>query len=1746
MRMKLFTRVTSSVMALSLWLGAFALDTNPAAVSGLLDRIGGTGTSDRFITVVDESLADNGKETFVITASEGKPCVKGSTLSALTTGIGWYLNHYANVNLTWNCPKLDLSSVNLPLPSAEERHSSDAAYRYYLNYCTFSYSMSTWTWDRWQEEIDWMALRGINMPLQIIGVEEVWRKFLMDDYGYSQSEVNDYVAGPCFMAWFGMNNLEGWGGPNPDWWYKRQAQLGKQIGDRMRSLGIEPVLPGFAQLPSNFTTKTGIKTVDQGNWCGFKRPRLANPNDAKFDEVAAKFYNRVKDVLGESRYYSMDPFHEGGSVNLDAATVYKRYYEAMEANNPGSKWVIQSWQWNSKQTECINNVPVGKLIVLDLYADGRPNWGSYGQQDVVYSTIFNFGGRSGYFGRVQAVIDGYWNAKTSKSTVKGIGAAPEAIEQTPVAYDLLFELPWYDSKPDAAQWFADYSTRRYGVENAAAAEAWEIIRSTTLDCKGSGQGPQEAILCARPNLDGRKVSTWGFDGIFYDPQVVAQAAYKLLNAGLDGENYSFDLCDQTRQALSDYARQLMEGIKAANASGDTDKFNARRAAFLQLILDLDEVLNTNTEFMLGHWTQRARDMANEVEGTTQADRDWLELNNARTLISTWGDYNQAEGGQLRDYSYREWGGMLKDYYYERWKYWFDHNMTAPDGGWFNWEWKWAHNNPGVYPTTPVGDTRETVARILPKYLSPFTPKLKDAEPYYVPRMIVTDKVKKIYDKGARDVVYVPDFDVSGTEIAEIAIDFSKNGIFDANEITVGGTGFHIPADAPIGERVCRITLADCTQFSYTLQIVEDITEPRTVSVATSDAAKGTVSIEGADALSVTNTDPVVLRAHATPLYDFSYWEDQAGNNAGNDNPMTYYGKEAAAFTAHFVNNKWGVPETDASDVSVMRDNKQYVKTMSVTQNGETTKLFETEDVPEEQFICLTQRIKAAPGGEFSFDWTDAGGLKWLFLTAFADLNADGTFEMTAPEFLGKYGAYHSNNNPEVAAGHFRVLLPFDAPNATTHLRMRFDSPWFDAAWNSEYECFNPKAKTNRQIYEILLEVNDAADYVTKVTVNSCDERMGTVRSENSTNMYNPGEKVILTAFANPGYRFVRWEDQYGRTLPEEWRNGNSIVFTAYDNADITAVFERMPLEVDGWSLRWGLDPEGRSYIAGVEAEGEPSLDLSAKHNAECADIDYILPAVFAGNTVLRSVTVPEQQFVAPGDLIYMTETVEGNGAGQVISLKLSNGTTASQSSPLVEYKDPFVIKIDGFNNGNTYNQYGSVIFANGNNGLADNYSNGWSQVYLKADGTVDIKWDSASAVNFPVSIVGKFHIVIEYLGNKKTRFTIYNASGESVTKTLSNSSAMQPVWRFATNMPVGMNVTVSFCKPDYDVTPGTLFSGCCNLTDFHVAQDCAYAVEKDGMLYEKASPEKCIAYPEGRLYGTPIFLASAAGAPVGALPVMENGNATDTKVTAKDLANPLAAIWRMGADNTLTHANSGLQLGTKGTTLGTASGKFACNLVYGTTSFPGLEFANLSNSGKYLTCSNGALALSSKAHVFSFTPVTEVKAGADAGYPAAVCFPVDVVAPADGNVKGLSSVDNAAGGTLLDIPAGMVIPAGQPVIVVGGNGSFAVSEGDVPPAALTGNILKGTTVALRTQESFYLLEGDRFVRHDGGVIPENTSYILADANLTAESFRYDKDSALPELADGPGTDEIYNLRGQRIGRPATGINIINGIKTVVR
>ena len=105
----------------------------------------------------------------------------------------------------------------MPLPKvgglAIKKHSL-VEWSYYENVCTFSYTQAWWGWDRWQREIDWMAMNGINLPLALTGYEYVQQR-TFERFGVAREEMQGYFTGPGFLAWNRMVNIKAWGGAFP-------------------------------------------------------------------------------------------------------------------------------------------------------------------------------------------------------------------------------------------------------------------------------------------------------------------------------------------------------------------------------------------------------------------------------------------------------------------------------------------------------------------------------------------------------------------------------------------------------------------------------------------------------------------------------------------------------------------------------------------------------------------------------------------------------------------------------------------------------------------------------------------------------------------------------------------------------------------------------------------------------------------------------------------------------------------------------------------------------------------------------------------------------------------------------------------------------------------------------------------------------------------------------------------------------------------------------------------------------------------------------------------------------------------------------------------------------------------------------------------------------------------------------------------------------------------------------------------
>lgn len=683
-----------------------------AEMTNLVGRVLGEKWKSSFVFQFRGNLSDE-KDVFELSdGSDGTIVIKGNNGLSMASGLNYYLKNYAGVDYN----PLYESNVSMEkIVPLKKKIVKEAQFdlRYALNFCTYSYTMAFWNWDEYEEFLDWCAMNGINLVLDIVGQEEVIRQTLKE-FHYTDAEIKDYISGPAYFAWFYMQNLYSIGGPLPNAWFEQRVELGRKMHDRMQTYGITPVIQGFAgQVPETFAEKNeGAVLTPIDEWVGYTRPSIiktyltddevAQGKKNYFADAARVFYEKQKNVFGDvSDYYAADPFHEGGNVGtLDVANIYKVVQDEMLRSNPNAVWVMQQWQGNLNADK-MSQMDTSKALALDLQADMNPQHGLFEENGTpwIYCMLHNFGGRMGLDGEVPVIAKDPVETYHKTKNMSGIGITPEALENSPVVYELLFDTTWSKDPIDYHKWIEKYAKRRAGGTTDSLQAAWDILVETAYADKGIYyQGAAETVINSRPGDSFGSASTWGHSNILYDKAELDKALLLLAEnyeAFSQSPAFKYDLADVAEQVLCNAAVEYHKLMVQAKNAGDLAEFEKLSASFLSLIDLSDQILSTTEEFLLGTWIDASRKMITDADDWT---KDLFEFN-ARSLVTTWGG---ERVGSLKDYSNRKWAGLTSGFYKERWEIWI-RNRTAElkgeaknpadqkaESNWFMWEYQWAN------------------------------------------------------------------------------------------------------------------------------------------------------------------------------------------------------------------------------------------------------------------------------------------------------------------------------------------------------------------------------------------------------------------------------------------------------------------------------------------------------------------------------------------------------------------------------------------------------------------------------------------------------------------------------------------------------------------------------------------------------------------------------------------------------------------------------------------------------------------------------------------------------------------------------------------------------------------------------------------------------------------------------------------------------------------------------------------------
>lgn len=616
----------------------------------------------------------NGEDAYEIASAGDKVVLRGNNTVALATAYNQYLKYTCNAHVSWFGNQLDLPE-KLPLPAREVKNTINGKYRVYMNYCTVSYTAAWWDWERWQQELDYMAMNSVNMPLSVVGLEGVWYNTLLK-YGFSDEEARAFLAGPGHFAWQWMQNLQSYGGPLPKDWIDKHVALGKQIMARQLELGMQPIQQGFSgYVPRELKNKYPDAQIRlQPSWCAFTGAAQLDPTDSLFTAFGRTFLEEEKKLFGAHGVYAADPFHESAPP-VDTpeylSAVGNGIYRLFKDFDPDAKWAMQAW---SLREPIVKAVPEEELIILDLNGakSAQPNtcWG----YPVVAGNLHNFGGRVNLHGDLRLLASNqYAKAKAGSPNVCGSGLFMESIVQNPVYYDLAFEMPLHAGEVNIEEWLAGYARRRYGAVSENARRAWMLLLEGPYR-PGTNGTERSSIIAARPALDVKKSGPNAGLGIPYEPLTVVKAAGLLLRdtALLQASKpYRFDVVDVQRQLMSNVGQAIHKKAAEAFRKNDKQAFALHSGRFLEMLRDADELLRTREEFSFDKWLTDARRW-----GSTEAEKDLFEKD-ATALVTVWG----ADGDPLIfDYSWREWTGLIEGYYLKRWEKFYGMLQQHLDAG----------------------------------------------------------------------------------------------------------------------------------------------------------------------------------------------------------------------------------------------------------------------------------------------------------------------------------------------------------------------------------------------------------------------------------------------------------------------------------------------------------------------------------------------------------------------------------------------------------------------------------------------------------------------------------------------------------------------------------------------------------------------------------------------------------------------------------------------------------------------------------------------------------------------------------------------------------------------------------------------------------------------------------------------------------------------------------------------------------
>ena len=604
--------------------------------------------------IIKDIVSDTGLDSYEIYSEDEKIVLAGSSLSAQAMAYYRYLGDFCSVVITSG--DYDISTLgSSPLPKEKITCTISQKIRARMSYEMFSLQGNFWGFDRWQKEIDFMAMNGINTALQPIGFDGVMFRVLCD-IGMDDKLSAEYSSGPAFLMRQLTGNVAATNSVVSKTYLERKIVLGRMITERMHEVGIEPVLP--AAMPSvPFSLRRKAIKMDifkAPMWYNFPPIFYIKPENYYFTYFNKKFLETQKKLIGETKSFFFEPLYD---VNQ------KGYSSHLEQLGKALKELLNDFEENAVCYTHIGSVAPeffkktssdGYVIIDDKNTDESIDF--IKDKAHIIAVKGNTYGRTGIYGNIDRICENPYAKRASQvSTVLGTAINLDTFDENPMYCGAALFALTQSKSFDADKFTRDFCKKRYKTD-AYSDIMIELKNLCNQDeCAGS-------VICARPCTKIKHTAPFDTVERKFDYKKLYETAEEILRINERKiDTMRADLQSIVRQFLSELAYPVYKKATEFFYEGNVGNFEQASNLFLEICEDMDRLMKTRKGTCLCTKYSEAQEL-----GDTNEEKEALQIN-FLMLHTIWGPFDHSV---IYDTVWNEWSGLIKDYYEGRWHMYF--------------------------------------------------------------------------------------------------------------------------------------------------------------------------------------------------------------------------------------------------------------------------------------------------------------------------------------------------------------------------------------------------------------------------------------------------------------------------------------------------------------------------------------------------------------------------------------------------------------------------------------------------------------------------------------------------------------------------------------------------------------------------------------------------------------------------------------------------------------------------------------------------------------------------------------------------------------------------------------------------------------------------------------------------------------------------------------------------------------------